>query len=237
MRGGDHRGSRFPWGDVPRRPRLLAPETTYHVTSRGNEKRNIARDDADWEVLTGYIDRVVRKRGWLVQTFCFMPNHLHLVLRTPEPDLSDGMREVLGDYARDFNDRHDRTGHLFQGRFYSGVIKDDPQHMEVMRYVALNPLRAGLAPAPELWRWSAHLALLGLAPAPAFLDTALEPFSGDVGDYAGFVRTAAGDYLGDLVAHPAPERIRLALAAGFSQRQIGEALGVRQQQVGRRAAA
>ncbi len=222
---------------MPRRLRPLIAGTTYHVTTRGNEQRPIARDDADWRHLAGFLDRVVLTRGWSIQSSCFMPNHLHLVVRTPEADLSDGMREVLGDYARDFNDRHDRSGHLFQGRFYSGEITSDAHHEEVLRYVALNPVRAGLAAAPELHRWSAHAALLGDAEKPTFLDASLPPFGGDVDAYASFVRDGSDSYIEDLIGHGGADRLRLAMTAGFSQREIGEALGVPQQTVSQRAGA
>lgn len=223
-----------PGVDVPRGPRLLAPGATYHLTTRGNERRPIARDDADWDRLTTLLARAVRTRGWQVQTHCFMPNHLHLLVRTPEPDLSDGMREVLGDYARDFNHRHERTGHLFEGRFYSGEVTTDVHHKELFRYIALNPVRAGLAAVPELWRWSAHLPLIGLTPRPEFLDPSLEPFAGDLGSYAAFVADSAGSYLADLVGAGTPDRLELARAAGFSVSRIAAHLGVGESQVKRR---
>ncbi len=219
---------------MPRGPRLLAPGATYHVTSRGNERRPIAQDDADWEHLSGLLSKVVGERGWEVQSYCFMPNHLHLLVRTPEADLSDGMREVLGDYARAYNLRHDRTGHLFEGRFYSGEVTSDAHHVEVFRYLALNPVRAGLASVPERWRWSAHLPCLRLAEAPAFLDTGLEAFSADVDRYAAFVRDAAPSYLVDLLGDGSPVRLRLARDAGFTLQQIADQLGIGEGVVRRR---
>ncbi|MCW3009880.1 MAG: hypothetical protein JWO90_284 [Solirubrobacterales bacterium] len=219
---------------MPRPPRELQPGATYHVTSRGNERKAIARDDADWRVLTDLLAATVRKRGWRVLTYCFMPNHLHLVVRTPEPDLSDGMREALGDYARRFNLRHERTGHLFQGRFHAGEVVSDAHAMELHRYVALNPVRAGLVAVPERWAWSAHLPFLGLAPPPAFLDRSLEPFDGNVDDYAGFVAGASRSHLLDLLGPGTPDRLELARASGFSQRQIAAELGVGEDAVKRR---
>ncbi len=219
---------------VPRKLRPLLAETTYHVTARGVERRAIAADDIDWIRLTELLDEVVRKRAWSVQTYCFMPNHLHLVLNTPEPDLSAGMREVLGAYARSFNDRHDRVGHLFQGRFYSGEITSERHHASVFRYTALNPVRAGLVRVASSWRWSAHVPLLGLAEGPAFLDQALEPWAGDRDVYGLFVQEASHSHLRDLLGTGNAEGICLARADGFSQREIAAELGVDEDVIYRR---
>jgi putative transposase len=218
---------------MARAPRPLAPGLTYHVTARGNERQAIARDDADRRFLLARLGEVGVRRGWVVGHFCLMPNHLHLLVRTPEPDLSDGMRELLGHHARCFNDRWDRVGHLFQGRFHTRLVVRDAHHLELHRYLARNPVAAGLCAEPEAYRWSAHAALLGLAPAPRFLDTSLEAFGGSRERYAAFVATGRA-FLLDLLGDGSPERLRAARDAGFSQAEIARALGVSQPTIHRR---
>lgn len=107
-----------------------------------------------------------------------MPNHYHLVVQLTENTLSRGMQWLNGKYSLVFNRRHGRVGHLFQGRFKGLLIDKDAYSLEVLRYVALNPVRAGIVAKPEHYRWSSHRALLGLTPAPDWLaiDDALSQF-------------------------------------------------------------
>jgi hypothetical protein len=110
-----------------------------------------------------------------------MNNHFHLVIQTPEPNLSRGMQWLNGSYAGWFNDRHDRSGHLFQGRFKAFLIEKESYFAEVLRYVVLNPVRAGIVQQPEAYRWSSYRATAGLDEAPDWLDihAALTAFSDD----------------------------------------------------------
>ena len=221
---------------MARRPRHLVPSGTYHVTSRGNERRSIFRDDADRRRFSALLGRIGAEREWSITTYCWMPNHVHLLVRPPCADLSDGMQELLGSYARWHNDRHGRVGHLFQGRFHARAVVREAHHRELFRYLALNPVRAGLVRRPEAFAWSAHTALLGVTKPPPFLDPVLEPFEGDCGRYARFVADASGDSLRDLLGDGSAERLRAALDAGFSQARIARALGCSRATVGRRLA-
>jgi hypothetical protein len=110
-----------------------------------------------------------------------MSNHYHLFLETPEPNLSAGMSQLNGSYAQYFNRKHDRIGHLFQGRFHSVIVDKDNYLLELARYIVLNPVRAGLVENPRLWPWSSFLATVGEAPSPRFLkrDFILTQFSRD----------------------------------------------------------
>lgn len=234
-RAGAYRGRpAFPWKAMARLPRPLAPGLTYHVTTRGNERRDISRDDDDRRLLLRLLDDEVRDRKWVVGSYCLMPNHLHLLVRTPEPDLSEGLHDALGTYARRFNDRHDRSGHLFQDRFHSVVVTDDAHHLVLYRYIARNPVKAGLCRAAEDWPWSAHGPLRGTAISPVLLDTTLGPFAGDRRAYDRFVRAGSGSLLVDLLADGSGRRLRAAREAGFSQDEIATALGVSQRTVSRR---
>lgn len=98
-----------------------------------------------------------------------MPNHYHLVLQTPNADLSAGMHRINSSYAHWFNGFHEFDGHLFQARFHSVVVESDWHLLELSRYLTLNPVRARLCRSAADWQWSSYRALMGEAPAPAFL--------------------------------------------------------------------
>jgi hypothetical protein len=98
-----------------------------------------------------------------------MPTHYHLLIETLEPNLSAGMQRLNGVYAKSFNYAHGFEGHLFERRFRSVVIETEPQLFETARYVALNPVRAGLCGDPADWPWSSYAAMTGRAKAPSFL--------------------------------------------------------------------
>jgi putative transposase len=112
-----------------------------------------------------------------------MDNHVHLLVETPEPNLSSGMQRLHGHYARSFNERHGRCGHVFQGRFGSVLVRTQPQFWTVVSYIVRNPVEAGFCERPELWRWSSHAATLDSGTAPPWLSVSglLRYFDG-VGD-------------------------------------------------------
>lgn len=108
-----------------------------------------------------------------------MGNHFHLLLETPEPNLSDGMHWLIGVYTQRFNKRHKRVGHVFRGRFNARVMQVETYFLQVARYVVLNPVYDGFVGKPGDWQWSSYRATMGLAKVPPFLTTAriLESFS------------------------------------------------------------
>ncbi len=156
---------------MPRPPRLQVAAGIYHVTSRGNRKQPIFADDRDREQFLKILGIVVAKRRWVCHAYCLMPNHFHLVLETPEPNLSDGMRQLNGTYAQWFNRKFGLKGHLFEGRFFAVLVESDWHLLELSRYVVLNPVRAKLAHDAEGWRWSSYRAAVSAVPPPAFLTT------------------------------------------------------------------
>jgi REP element-mobilizing transposase RayT len=161
--------------------RIEFPGAVYHVTSRGNEKRRIFRSDRDHKAFLDFLGHAAKRFGWSVTAWVLMTNHFHLVIQTPEPNLSRGMHWLNGSYAGWFNKQHKRWGHLFGGRFKAFLIDKETYFIEVLRYVALNPVRAGLAARPEAYRWSSYRATAGLEAAPEWLDVnaALTPFAPD----------------------------------------------------------
>jgi len=160
--------------------RIEYPGAVYHVTSRGNERKAIFRTNADREAFLAFLGKTVNRFGWSLIAWVLMTNHFHLVIQTPEPNLSRGMHWLNGSYAGWFNHGHKRWGHLFGGRFKAFIIEKDAYFAEVLRYVVLNPVRAKMVEGPEKYRWSSYRATAGLEAPPEWLDTsaALSPFGG-----------------------------------------------------------
>lgn len=105
--------------------RLEYPGALYHVTSRGNARARIYLDDADYRGFLELAGEVCERHNWRIHAYCLMGNHYHLVVETPDPTLSQGMRQLNGVYTQDFNRRHARAGHLFQGRYTAIVVDQD----------------------------------------------------------------------------------------------------------------
>jgi len=181
--------------------RLQFSGAVYHVTSRGNAREDIFTGDSDRELFLSILSDTVERHNWLCHAYCLMDNHYHLLLETRDPTLSVGMRRLNGVYTQAFNRRHERTGHVFQGRYKAILVAKDAYLLELCRYVVLNPVAAGMVSVPEQWKWSSYRATVGIAPPPPFLtiDWVLGRFAGEKGAaqarYAAFVgkRLAAGD--------------------------------------------
>jgi REP element-mobilizing transposase RayT len=133
----------------------------YHITSRGNEKKAVYKDDVDRETFLDTLFQVNKRYNWICHAYCLMNNHYHLIIETPDGNLSAGMRQLNGVYTQAFNKRHKRVGHLFQGRYKAILIQKDSHLLEVCRYVVLNPVRAKAAERPEMWKWSSYQATGG----------------------------------------------------------------------------
>lgn len=150
--------------------RLDHADAVWHVTSRGNEGRKIFLDDADRRRFLDALRRTVELFRWRLHAYVLMGNHYHLLLETPEPNLSRGVHKLNGPYAQAFNRRHRRAGHLFQGRFKAILLERQSHLLELTRYVVLNPVRAGLVKKAEHWEWSSYRATAGLTPVPSWLE-------------------------------------------------------------------
>ena len=152
---------------MPRQARLDAPGVLHHVMVRGLERRPIFRDDADRRDFWARVGALVEATGLTVYAWALLPNHAHLLLRTGRRPLARCMRSLLTGYAGAFNRRHKRVGHLFQNRYKSIVVEEEPYLLELVRYLHLNPLRAGVVPdlrALDHSPWTGHSALLGIRP-------------------------------------------------------------------------
>ncbi|MBN2875101.1 MAG: transposase [Spirochaetales bacterium] len=143
----------------------------YHVTSRGDRREEIYRDDEDREAWLEQLGAVCERFNWRVHAYCEMTNHYHFVVETPQANLSKGMRQLNGVYTQYFNRRHGLVGHLFQGRFKAILVERDAYLLELSRYVVLNPVRAGMVAEPGAWPWSSYGAMVGLAASRPWLET------------------------------------------------------------------
>jgi REP element-mobilizing transposase RayT len=141
---------------MPRRLRIQYPGAIYHLMARGNGRQDIVRDDHDRQRLLACLERSVTRCSWRVYAFVLLNNHLHLVLKTPQPNLARGMQVFLSSYANAWARRHRFVGHVFQGRYRTELVEDETYLWSVTRYVHLNPVRAGLAAHPIDWRWSSY---------------------------------------------------------------------------------
>ena len=141
--------------------RLEFAGALYHVMSRGNGRAAVFVDGADRRAFLRQLSFVSRRLGWRFLSYCLMTNHYHLLVETPEPSLARGMHDLNGLYAQHFNRRHDHVGHVFQGRYRAIVVERGDYLVELIRYIALNPVRGGLCRRPVDWPWSSHRVVLG----------------------------------------------------------------------------
>lgn len=161
---------------MPRGPRLDAPDALHHVVVRGLERRAIFRDAVDRQAFLNRLETVVHATSLRVLAWALMPNHAHLLVRTPprpapggRSTLTTAMRRLLTAYAGAFNRRHRRSGHVFQNRYKSILVEEEPYLLELVRYIHLNPLRAGLVgdlAALARYPWTGHSTLLGHTRCP-----------------------------------------------------------------------
>ena len=151
--------------------RIEYPGALYHVTSRGNAKTKIFVDDSDHKAFLAVLGFVVKRFNWLCHAYCLMGNHYHLLIETPEANLSRGMRQLNGIYTQKFNWRRRRSGHLLQGRYKAILVDKEEYLLELSRYLMLNPVRAGIVEFPEEYAWSSYRATMGEEKVPEYLTT------------------------------------------------------------------
>ena len=141
--------------------RIEIPKTIYHVISRGNNKSNIFLDDKDYNVFLKQLIDVKSEKNFLLYAYCLMPNHFHLLIESIEEPLSNIMQKLLTLYAIYFKSRHDRTGHVFQGRYKAKICDKEEYLFKLMQYIHVNPLRAGIIKDINNYKWSSHLVYAG----------------------------------------------------------------------------
>ncbi len=223
-----------------RAPRPQGEALTYHVMARGNNRRDIFQDALDRRSFLSLLEATRQRRNWRMHAWCLMTNHVHLLLTTEQADISAGIHDVLGHYARRYNHFHGTSGHLFGQRFRSVLVTSDEQFLTTVRYINRNPVEAGLADRPDRYPWSgyamrhvAHPLLIvddadlmeRLHPLPAIAECQLRTLvhSGSaplrVGSTMPTIATLV-QAMGPKEGGPA------ALALGYEQREVAASVGL-----------
>jgi putative transposase len=146
---------------MARKPRVYFPGALYHVISRGNQRQDIFLDDKDRTAYLSYLSECKERYSIEVYAYALMKNHIHLLLEVHEIPLSRFMQSLLFRYARFFNKRYSKVGHLFQGRYKAILCDKDAYLLELVRYIHLNPIRAKVVSDLERYLWTSHLSYLG----------------------------------------------------------------------------
>ena len=142
--------------------RIEFASALYHVTSRGDRQEDIYLNDTDREAFLDVLSEVCNRFNWVVHAYCLMTNHYHLLIETPDANLSQGMRQLNGVYTQTFNRQHKRVGHVFQGRYKAILVQKESYLLELARYIVLNPVRAHMVRAAKDWPWSSYRATAGI---------------------------------------------------------------------------
>jgi len=151
--------------------RLEFAGALYHITSRGDRGEDIYEDDEDCRQFLQLLDEVCQSYNWVCHAYCLMSNHYHLLIETPDANLSKGMRQLNGVYTQNFNRKHNRIGHVFQGRYKAILVEKQSYLLELARYIVLNPVRAQMVSSARDWPWSSYRATVGQTGGPACLET------------------------------------------------------------------
>jgi len=213
---------------MPRKGRIDYPGALHHVIIRGINRARIFDDDMDREEFIRRLEVGLNKTGLLCYAWALIPNHVHLLLRTGVNPLTGLMRSLLTGYAVYFNRRHNRVGYLFQSRYKSILCEEDEYLLQLIRYIHLNPLRAGLVPdlaALNTFPWSGHAVLLGKHEA------GWQGVTASLSRFGKTVRTARKKYL-DFVKKGIPEGKRSDLTGGGLVRSLGGWQAVRRMRKG-----
>jgi putative transposase len=151
---------------LPRPPRIQVEGGIYHLGTRGVRKTAIYLDDFDRRRFLALFQTTLLRYRWELHSYCLMGNHFHLLVTTPEPNLSVGMQYLNGCYAQWFNWRHGLEGHFVERRFYSRLVESEEYLLTLARYIVLNPVRAGLCSSAGDWRWSSYRATVSALSEP-----------------------------------------------------------------------
>jgi REP element-mobilizing transposase RayT len=144
--------------------RIQFPGAFLHVFNRGVNKQIIVQDEQDRRTFMSLLAETVKKFNLLLFAYCLMDNHFHLFLQISERNLDKALRHLLSNYSRYVNNRYDRVGHLFQGRYQSRVVDTDAYGLALIRYIHHNPLEAGLVSKIEDYPWSSYACYVGKLP-------------------------------------------------------------------------
>lgn len=154
-----------------RQLRIEYPDAFYHVTARGNERKEIFKSEKDREQFLSYLESAVTRYGAVIHCYCLMSNHYHLLVETPSGNLSQIMQHINGAYTNYFNTKRKRSGHLFQGRYKGILVEADEYALQLSRYIHLNPVRIKAVSELDDYRWSSYQEYTGKRKTPDWLTT------------------------------------------------------------------
>lgn len=184
--------------------RIVYPGAFYHVTSRGNEQKDVFKSKRDREKFLEYLESATERYGAIIHVYCLMSNHYHLLVETPAGNLPQIMGHINGAYTTYYNIKRKRSGHLFQGRYKAILVEFDEYALELSRYIHLNPVRAKMVARPEEYRWSSYGNYIGPSPGPTWLksETILGYFGNKAKDAKKKYRSFVEDLLGQEYDNP-----------------------------------
>lgn len=176
---------------VPRPLRVQAPNALYHVTGHSTDRGRLFVAYRDHEHFMSTLAGVVEKYEWICLAVCLLGTHYHLLFRTTHANIAAGMQELNSRYAQAFNQRHVRPGHLFRARYHAVVVEQSGHLLYLLRYIARNPVAAGMCAAPSEWQWSSYPGLVGDGIRWSFIarEEVLGLFGSDESVAAGRLRT------------------------------------------------
>lgn len=143
--------------------RIEYKDAWYHVMNRGRNREQIFRDKEDYRIFKDVLIETCEMWNFRISAYCLMPTHYHLLVQTPDANISRGMRHLNGVYTQRINRRHDLEGPLFRGRYKSILVEGDAYLLQIVRYIHLNPVKGGLVKSPEKYEWSSHQGYLSSA--------------------------------------------------------------------------
>jgi len=192
--------------------RIEYPGAFYHVTSRGNEQKDIFKSEADSEKFLAYLESATERYGAVFHAYCLMSNHYHLMIETPGGNLSRIMKHINNSYTNYFNIKRKRAGHLLQGRYKAILIEADTYAAELSRYIHLNPVRAKMVSSPEEYKWSSCSRYLE-GTEPSWLSTNLVLGYFDSGSQDGVRRRRYRDYLFEAIGKKSADPLAGSVAS------------------------
>ncbi|MEK7573541.1 MAG: transposase [Patescibacteria group bacterium] len=156
---------------MPRPPFIHYPGALYHITARGNNKQDIFHNEKDFSRYLSNIKLFKKEVPFYLYAFALMPNHIHLLIEVIDSPISKIMQKLQTAYTMFVNKKYQRVGHVFQGRYFHLLVDKESHLLELMRYIHLNPVRAGLVDNPQNYAWSSHNSYLKLdSKAENFID-------------------------------------------------------------------
>lgn len=147
---------------MAKKKRIWYPGAVYHITSRGNRRTDLFKDEEDYQVYLTILEHTMEKHPYTLYSYCLMTNHIHLQLDSEDSEIWNIMRNINLSYTKYFNNKYNFIGHLFQGRYKSELIENDPYNIQVSRYIHLNPVKAEMVEKPLEYKWSSYDIYMGL---------------------------------------------------------------------------